>query len=94
MESLERLGARVFWTNAGHMLADGLTKLSDKAELETLMIFLESGRIRITYCEGSWKKELASSRRGELRELPVLGSSTWNHPHETYSDTPGHSMHS
>ena len=24
MESLERLGARVFWTNAGHMLADGL----------------------------------------------------------------------
>jgi len=52
------------------MVADALTKLWTAAQGQLLLAFLSSGRIRITYCEHSWRRELERSR-GELRQLAV-----------------------
>ena len=47
-----------YWTNAGHQLADGFTKLSTaNARSDLLLQAISTGTIRITYSEESGKKE-------------------------------------
>ena len=62
--SLQRTKAKVYWVNAGHMVADALTKASHKSpapNIDLLLPVLKTNEVRITYCEGSWRKEFASS---------------------------------
>ena len=92
MEIMFRIGARVYWVNSGHMLADGMTKLSTKSQppnLDLLLHVLETNDVRITYCEGSWRKELQSRSAGKLEELPLLNPLSWNPPEDTDYDTKG-----
>ena len=82
METLTRIGAKVYWVNSGHMVADALIKMSTKdAQLDLLLYVLQHGLIRITYCEGSWRKEL-KSKKGHLEELSVLDPVVWNPPND------------
>ena len=95
MEILFRIGARVYWVNSGHMLADGMTKLSTKSpppNLDLLLHVLETNDVRITYCEGSWRKELQSRSAGKLEELPLLDPIAWNPHGDTDNDTPGQKL--
>ena len=92
MEILFRIGARVYWVNSGHMLADGMTKLGTKSpppNLDLLLHVLETNDVRITYCEGSWRKELQSRSAGKLEELPLLNPLSWSPPEDTDYDTKG-----
>ena len=68
MEVLYLTGAKVYWVNGGHMVADALTKQSKDASMDFLPWVLEHARMRITYCEGSWRKEHARARGGDLQE--------------------------
>ena len=95
MEILVRVGARVYWVNSGHMLSDGLTKLSTKSpppNLDLLLYVLSTNDVRITYCEGSWKRELQSRTAGKLEELPLLDPQTWNPPGDSDFDTNGQKL--
>lgn len=95
MEILTRIGAKVYWVNSGHMLADGLTKLSSKSpapNIDLLLYVLTTNDVRITYCEGSWKKELSSRSAGKLQELSLLDPTTWNPPEDSAYDTNGHKL--
>ena len=68
--------------NSGHMLADGMTKGSSKSPppaLDLLLHVLLTNEYRITYCEGSWRKEL-SNRQGATVELPLVSPERWNPP--------------
>ena len=68
MEVLYRIQACVYWVNSGHMVADALTKLSRKSpppNLDLLLHVLEANAVRITYCEGLWRKELQSRSVGK-----------------------------
>ena len=50
MEVLTRIGARVFWVNSGHMICDGLTKLSTKSpppNIDLLLHVLQTNEQRI-----------------------------------------------
>jgi hypothetical protein len=90
METLTRTKARVYWVNSGHMIADGLTKLSNKnpvPNLDLLVYVLEHGAIRITYCTESWRKEMATSKAGTLHELRITDPHLWNPPQENKYDT-------
>jgi hypothetical protein len=54
---------KYYWTNAGHQLADGFTKLSTGGARSDLLIdALERGVIRITYCEVSDRKEQKAAK--------------------------------
>ena len=89
-EILRRIGSKVFWVNSGHMAADALTKRSDKSpppNMDLLLHVLLTGEVRITYCETSWRKEMASSRGGELCELSLLDPALWNPPGDGEFDT-------
>ena len=69
-------------------LADALTKLWEKSDgRDILTTFLADGLTRITYCDGSWRKELAQSRAGEIRELRITDPSAWNPAHDGSTDT-------
>ena len=58
-------GFSTFWVNAEHMLADGLTKLSSSgARVDLVREVMSEGRIRITYCTTSGRKE-----KQELQKL-------------------------
>lgn len=95
MEILFRIGARVYWVNSGHMLADGMTKLSTKSpppNMDLMLHVLETNDVRITYCEGSWKRELQSRSAGRLEELPLLNPNAWNPPGDTSHDTRGQTL--
>ena len=95
MEILTRTRAKVFWVNSGHMLADGLTKLSTKSPppaLDLLLHVMTTNDVRITYCEGSWKKELSSRAAGTLQELKVTHPLTWNPPEEEDFDIQGQTL--
>ena len=77
------------------MLADGVTKLSTKSpppNLDLLLHVLETNNVRITYCEGSWKKELQSRTVGKLEELPLLTPIAWNPPSDTDYVTMGNKL--
>ena len=54
--------------------------------------FCRANEVRITYCEGSWRKELSSRAAGKLQELKVTDPVTWNPPQEEEFDTRGHSL--
>ena len=72
------------------MVADGLTKRSDKQpapNIDLMLHVLTTGEVRITYCETSWRKELSTSKKGELRELPLLDPALWNPPGDDEFDT-------
>jgi hypothetical protein len=72
------------------MIADGLTKLSNKnpvPNLDLLVYVLEHGAIRITYCTESWRKEMATSKAGTLHELRITDPHLWNPPQENKYDT-------
>ena len=91
MEILRRIGAKVYWVNSGHMVADPLTKRSDKQpppNMDLLLHVLCTDEVRTTYCAGIWRKELATTKNGELRELPLLDPSSWNPPEDTAYDAP------
>ena len=90
MEILTRTNSRVFWVNSGHMISDALTKLSTKPDvrIDLLLYVLEHGLIRITYCEHSWRRELAAKGGGRLEPLQILNPDLWNHPGDTDYDTP------
>ena len=90
METLTRIEAKVYWVNSGHMIADGLTKLSNKnpvPNLDLLNYVLENSAIRITYCTESWRKEMATAKAGTLHELKILDPRIWNPPNENEYDT-------
>ena len=90
METLTRTQAKVYWVNSGHMIADGLTKLSNKnpvPNLDLMIYVLENGLIRITYCTESWRKEMAAKKAGTLHELEILDPRMWNLPEENEYDT-------
>ena len=55
------------------MLADAMTKTWERSFGELLLAFVTEGKVRLTYCEESWKRELQKRRAGELRiiELPA-----------------------
>ena len=68
MEILFRIGSRVYWMNSGHMLGGR----DDEAEpdkfatnLDLLLLFLETNDVRITCCEGSWRKKANQGRQGQ-----------------------------
>ena len=89
MEILRRIGAKVYWVNSGHMAADALTKRSDKQpppNIDLLLHLLDTNQVRITYCEGSWRKEL-QTKTGKLHELPLLDPARWNPPEDVEYDT-------
>ena len=95
MEILTRTRAKVFWVNSGHMLADGLAKLSTKSPppaLDLLLHVMTTNDVRITYCEGSWKKVLSSRAAGTLQELKVTHPITWNPSQEEDFDTKGQTL--
>ena len=62
------------------MVCDGLTKLSTKSpspNLDLLLHVLSTSQVRITYCEGSWKKEL-QNKKGPMKELEYPDPVAWN----------------
>ena len=92
MEILTRVGARVFWVNSGHMLADGMTKLSTKSpapNIDILLHALSTGSLRITYCTESWRKEMAKTQKGQVKELTIQDPAAWNPPTDVLFDTEG-----
>ena len=50
---------------------------------------LTTNEVRITYCEGSWRKELSSRAAGTLQELKVTDPVTWNPPEQEEFDIRG-----
>ena len=90
MEFLTRTNSRVFWVNSGHMVADALTKLSTKPDVQMDLLYyvLEHGVIRITYCEHSWRRGLAAKGGGRLVPLNILDPVLWNPPEDGEYDTP------
>ena len=60
------------WTNSGHQLADGFTKLSTAgARSDLLVSSIEQGLIQISYSKESGRKE---SQAQHAREQPTLFS--------------------
>ena len=60
------------WTNAGHQLADGFTKLSSAgARTDLLVSSIEQGLIQIIYSTQSGRKE---SQQQYSREQPTMFS--------------------
>ena len=93
MDILYRVDAKVYWVNSGHMVCDALTKLSTKSpspNLDLLLHVLTTNMVRITYCEGSWRKELATKKAGNLKELKCVSPEAWNPPEDQDYDTIGH----
>eukprot|EP00969_Alexandrium_andersonii_P220560 9741662-Alexandrium_andersonii.AAC.1 len=57
-QSLSVTRAAIWWTNNEHMVADPLTKATDKnARLDLLMRLMTYLRFRITYCSVSGRRE-------------------------------------
>ena len=75
------------------MVSDSLTKLSTKSPppaIDLLLYTLDTNEIRITYCEGSWRRELAQKKAGRLEQLDLMHPSGWNPTAETDYDCNAH----
>ena len=58
------------WTNAGHQLADALTKLSTAgARLDLLLAVIEQGVLRITYSEVSGRREAKENYQKKKQQV-------------------------
>ena len=95
VEPLARIQAKVYWVRSGHMIADGLTELSNKSpvpNLDLLNSVLAHGAIYITYCAESWREEIAAKKGGTLYELEFIDTRGWKPPEENEYDTLSGSM--
>ena len=64
-----------------------------RAQFSKLLHVLETNSIRITYCEGSWRKELQSRSAGKLKELPLLNPLSRIPESDKDYDTEGQKLH-
>ena len=87
-ETIRRTRANIYWVNAGHQLADPLTKLyeSSKDTHDALDIALRTGRIRIAYDSESYKKALMKTRQSEMRT--AAGPTVAEDPEENFDVEP------
>ena len=79
VETLVRSGTILYWINGGHMIADALTKVWERAHGELLLALILDGKVRLTYCEESWRRELAK-RQGNVRIITM--------PEDDYEEPP------
>ena len=69
-DHLRDFRVKYMWTNAGHQLADALTKLSTAgARLDLLLAVIEQGVLRITYSEVSGRREAKENYQKKKQQV-------------------------